>query len=167
MHHATTRELQYRDYILPKGTILIPNIPALGRSGELFADPHTFDPPSFLHSNPKHGSLAQTTDIPSRDHFQFGFGRRSCPGSHVAEASLYIAFARILWGLDITQVPGESLDMGYQRGTVSTQVRLSMITDGYSESDRRLGEKPKAFEVNIAYRTSKHRRVIEDLFELH
>ncbi|KAI3614833.1 cytochrome p450 [Moniliophthora roreri] len=45
------------------------------------------------------GGLVRYNDVPdqSRDLYAFGFGRRYCPGSHIAEASLFITLARLVW----------------------------------------------------------------------
>ena len=51
-----------------------------------------------------------------RDHFHYGFGRRLCQGIFVAESSLYITIARVLWGFDIQQKPGYSLSMEDKNG---------------------------------------------------
>jgi hypothetical protein len=39
-------------------------------------------------------------DVNARDHFGFG-GRRICPGLHIAERSVVINLARLLWGFNI------------------------------------------------------------------
>jgi Cytochrome P450 len=41
-------------------------------------------------------------DVNQRDHFSFGGGRRICSGIHIAERSLFMNVARILWGFDIS-----------------------------------------------------------------
>jgi cytochrome P450 len=45
---------------------------------------------------------ASATDPMERDHYSYGGGRRICPGMHVAERSLFINLARLLWGFDIS-----------------------------------------------------------------
>ena len=58
----------------------------------MFPDPDKFDPKRFLDA--KDPRLVDF-DLP------FGFGRRVCPGMHLARNSLFIEIARILWGFDI------------------------------------------------------------------
>jgi len=42
--------------------------------------------------------------FPNIQHFSsFGFGRRICPGMHIAERSLYLLTARIAWACDWTK----------------------------------------------------------------
>ena len=39
----------------------------------------------------------------------FGFGRRICPGMHLARNSLFIVVARLLWAFDIRPAAGAAL----------------------------------------------------------
>lgn len=43
------------------------------------------------------------SDIRDRDHWGFGAGRRICPGMHVAEGTLMLSIARILWAFSIAK----------------------------------------------------------------
>lgn len=63
----------------------------------MFPSPDTFRPERFLE-----------TDDPRLKSFDlcFGFGRRICPGMHLALNSLFINISRILWAFDITPVKG-------------------------------------------------------------
>lgn len=45
-----------------------------------------------------------------RDHFSFGSGRRICPGMQVADRSLFLVIARILWAYKIERVDNEVID---------------------------------------------------------
>ena len=40
-------------------------------------------------------------DVSKRDHWSFGAGRRVCPGYNLAENSLFILTARLLWAFDV------------------------------------------------------------------
>ncbi|CAE6354303.1 unnamed protein product [Rhizoctonia solani] len=86
--HATTEDDEYRGYFIPKGSIVMSNIWAMTRDESIYASPERFDPDRFLDP-----------DTPSAP--VFGFGRRSCPGNHYAEASLFIMFASMLAAFDI------------------------------------------------------------------
>lgn len=43
-------------------------------------------------------SITQNYD--KRPHLTFGAGRRVCPGSHVADRTLFITMARLLWAFE-------------------------------------------------------------------
>ncbi|CAE6500431.1 unnamed protein product [Rhizoctonia solani] len=86
--HATVEDDEYRGYFIPKGSIVMANAWAMGRNESVYKSPETFCPERFLGANTPSTSA-------------FGFGRRSCPGSHYAEASLFILFASVLAVFDI------------------------------------------------------------------
>jgi cytochrome P450 len=61
------------------------------RDPELFPEPDTFRPERFLTSNVNEDDLSSRM----RDFtLPFGFGRRQCPGMHVASQSIFIVLAR-------------------------------------------------------------------------
>ena len=47
---------------------------------------------------------ASNPSASARDQFTFGAGRRICPGMHVAERSLFLGIARMLWAFDVSPV---------------------------------------------------------------
>lgn len=97
---------------------MIPNLTALHHDAELYPNPDVFEPERFKDHHLDSASAAIQPDYIHRDHFNYGFGRRLCPGIHVAEQSLYIVISRILWAFDIQKKPGYGLDMGAKSGTM-------------------------------------------------
>ncbi|KAJ7760656.1 cytochrome P450 [Mycena maculata] len=90
--HATTADDMHEGMFIPKGSTVYANIYAMTTDPEIFADPDEFRPERFLDtSNP--GLINYS--IP------FGFGRRLCPGKHVAQQTLFITTVRILWAFNI------------------------------------------------------------------
>jgi hypothetical protein len=59
----------------------------------MFPCPDTFRPERYL-------DVEQATSPPNAPFF-FGFGRRICPGMHIAMNSLFTVISRILWAFDI------------------------------------------------------------------
>ncbi|EMD31789.1 hypothetical protein CERSUDRAFT_100017 [Gelatoporia subvermispora B] len=95
--HALTEDDTYNGYFLPKGATIYPNIDAIMQDPELFPKSEAFHPERFLDTtNPK---LQNFT-------IQFGFGRRLCPGLYVANQSIFIIIARLLWAYDIVPATG-------------------------------------------------------------
>lgn len=86
--HAVSQDDEYLGYRIPKGSVVMANSWALGHDESVFPDPETFKPERWIE-NP---------DLPIH---MFGFGRRSCPGKHVAINSLFIHIARLLWAFNI------------------------------------------------------------------
>ncbi|TFK68367.1 cytochrome P450 [Pluteus cervinus] len=100
--HQATRDIHWRGYCIPKGATVIGNHWAIGRSPDAFPDGDTFDPQRWLTP---HGTIRN--DLKQ---FTFGFGRRVCPGLHVANRSLFITTALILWAFKITPDPSKPID---------------------------------------------------------
>ncbi|KAF9232015.1 cytochrome P450 [Melanogaster broomeanus] len=71
------------------GTVVIGNVWAMSRDEARYPNAEQFIPERFLTAD---GTLSD--DDPSG--FIFGFGRRSCPGRHAADASLWSAMATLL-----------------------------------------------------------------------
>jgi hypothetical protein len=70
---------------------------AIHRDPELYPNPESFNPNRWLDpSFPTYKS--PLSQFPSLVNYSmFGFGRRICPGMNIAERSLFILTARILW----------------------------------------------------------------------
>ncbi|KAJ3559622.1 hypothetical protein NM688_g227 [Phlebia brevispora] len=97
--HSVIRDDEYDGMHIPKGATVYGNIHTMMQDPEMFPDPEAFRPERFLDtSNPR---LVEFT-------LPFGFGRRLCPGMHVASQSLFILVTRILWAFDIVPI-GEKL----------------------------------------------------------
>ncbi|KAJ7211168.1 cytochrome P450 [Mycena pura] len=99
--HYITVDDEYRGYRIPAGSLVIGNTWAILHDKEMYADPHTFNPERFLLD----GKLDPTVRDPETA--AFGFGRRICPGRHMATASIWIAVASMLAAFDIKKAVDE------------------------------------------------------------
>ncbi|KAI5889746.1 cytochrome P450 [Schizophyllum commune H4-8] len=91
--HAYTGEEPdvYKSYTIPARSIVIANVWAIVHDEEAYPEPYAFKPERFLDIDGKlNPAVRDPADI------AFGFGRRLCPGRHVAYASVWIAIASIL-----------------------------------------------------------------------
>ncbi|PSR81343.1 hypothetical protein PHLCEN_2v6422, partial [Hermanssonia centrifuga] len=79
----TSQDDSYKGFHIPADTMVLPNIWGLSQS---WSDPATFDPERFLN-NPDAGDPSD---------YIFGFGRRICPGKHLAENSIFVYVSNIL-----------------------------------------------------------------------
>ncbi|KAF5346778.1 hypothetical protein D9756_010410 [Leucocoprinus leucothites] len=95
--HMTTAEDVYEGYYIPRGSMILPNTYAMLHDEEMFPNPKVFNPDRFI----KDGVLVEDILDPMVT-ATFGFGRRACPGSHIALATFYIATASILSLFDIS-----------------------------------------------------------------
>ncbi|KAK6209383.1 hypothetical protein LQW54_006371 [Pestalotiopsis sp. IQ-011] len=101
--HALIKNDEYMGYRLPDGATVICNIRAIHNDSERYSDPRLFDPTRWAHDDQTAAESANNAHVSQRDHFMFGAGRRMCQGIHIAERSLYLAVARLLWAFDFAQ----------------------------------------------------------------
>lgn len=64
-------------------------------------------PERFLGYDLPAASYINIANPDDRDHFSYGAGRRVCPGVHVAEKSLYLNIARVIWAFNISKAVGK------------------------------------------------------------
>ncbi|CAK5271974.1 unnamed protein product [Mycena citricolor] len=102
-HHIGVAD-EYEGYGIPPNSTVIPNIWALLHDEEMYEDPEAFQPERFLID----GKL--NPDILDPETITFGFGRRICPGRHLAVDTLWITIASILATFDIEKILDESGD---------------------------------------------------------
>ena len=73
----------------------------------VYKDPFTFKPERFLGPSPEHDPTTAA----------FGFGRRVCPGSHLALQSLFINIAVVLATM-VIEPDGEKPELRYTSGVI-------------------------------------------------
>ncbi|KAI1611927.1 cytochrome P450 [Exophiala viscosa] len=102
--HLTTGDVIYKDYFIPAGSYVVGNVWALNFDPVMFPDPQRFNPDRYLDkkaNNMTAGECINAQDPRQRDHWGFGAGRRVCAGYTLAENSLFILTARLLWAFDV------------------------------------------------------------------
>lgn len=85
----------------------------------------------------------------------FGWGRRFCPGSYIAEASLFITLSRLLWGADFS-------------APVNSETGRPILPDVADEEKtwrQGLISLPNAFDVMFVPRSAKHAELIHKAFD--
>ncbi|KAH9165244.1 cytochrome P450, partial [Lactarius sanguifluus] len=102
--HASTMDDRYEGMFIPKGTICLQNMRVLNFDPEVFgSNAAEFDPSRYLDEKGRVKVLMRGRE---EGHVSFGFGRRVCPGRHVAEATLAIDFATLLWAMRFERPEG-------------------------------------------------------------
>jgi cytochrome P450 len=97
IRHYADEDVVYKNHVIPKGTVLLANTAFLHYDPQRFERPFEFMPERFLGHKLYSSEYAAMSDPYKRDHFTFSTGRRVCPGARLAENSLDIALAGILW----------------------------------------------------------------------
>lgn len=107
MAHQSIEDDWYEGMFIPKGTVCIANVWQLNRDPDIYGkDAAHFNPARHLDVN---GQIAPgPPDTKEESHFTFGFGRRVCVGRHVANNSLFINIATVLWALKIERKKDEA-----------------------------------------------------------
>ncbi|KAF8872233.1 cytochrome P450 [Infundibulicybe gibba] len=95
--HASTEDVEYDGYFIPKGAVVIGNAWAILHDPDEFPEPEEYRPERYLNPD---GSL--NTQKCGPDVAAFGFGRRICPGRHVSDNSLYSFVSTVLATFDIS-----------------------------------------------------------------
>ncbi|KDQ09679.1 hypothetical protein BOTBODRAFT_520174 [Botryobasidium botryosum FD-172 SS1] len=85
----------YDGYWVPKGATMLPNAWAISRDETLYEDPERFWPERF------EGEAGNNAVDPFT--YVFGFGRRICPGLHLADSIMFIFLTTILSTFDISK----------------------------------------------------------------
>ncbi|KAL9619846.1 MAG: hypothetical protein Q9160_005586 [Pyrenula sp. 1 TL-2023] len=99
--HAMDKDYEIDGMTVPKGATVILNAWNVHHDPERWDRPQDFNPSRYRDLTQLASVYANSRDPQKRDHFGYGIGRRICPGIHLAERTLWLAMARILWGFDI------------------------------------------------------------------
>ncbi|KAJ7697221.1 cytochrome P450 [Mycena rosella] len=98
--HLLTVDDEYRGYRLPAGSMIIGNTWAILHDEAMYPDPYAFKPERFLIDG-KPNPAVRDPDV------AFGFGRRVCPGRHLATSSVWITVVSLLATFDIQKALDE------------------------------------------------------------
>ena len=102
--HASSADDWYEGMFIPKGTVILPNLRVINFDPTVFgSDSARFNPARYLDEK---GQIKVVMDGLEEGHVSFGYGRRICPGKYVAEGTLAIDFATLLWALRFERLEG-------------------------------------------------------------
>ncbi|KAI0123381.1 cytochrome P450 [Xylariales sp. AK1849] len=149
--HYTTADVEYNGYRIPKDTVICLSQYVLHFSEKRWTKDggEAFDPSRYLEYPHKAGVYAAARDANGRDHFDFGAGRRICPGMHLAENSLFITLAKILWAFQIQ--PG--------CGPEGEPLSVDLSDDAYEPGVNTL---PKPFRARFIQRNDTRARILRE-----
>ncbi|KAJ6568936.1 cytochrome P450 [Mycena capillaripes] len=162
--HTTTTAEEYQGYIIPKGATIFANLWGIfhdpGKSTfklrflpyqsflpALYDDPEIFVPDRYLLT--ENGTKLGVDGSALRHTLAFGFGRRLCPGLHLAQNSINLNTMNLLWAFDFKSALDANGDpvapdiWAYGKGATTI---------------------PKPFKCRITPRTSEKARIIESEF---
>ncbi|TCD64635.1 hypothetical protein EIP91_003837 [Steccherinum ochraceum] len=135
---STLKDDFLNGYLIPKDTTIIPNSWEMSHDPEVYADPFLFNPDRFLGENP---------ELNPKELF-FGFGRRICPGQHLADVSTWLACAMSLAVFDIQRTKDSPPDITFMEGETFTGEGIS---------------RPFPFKCSITPRSAKAEALIRSI----
>ncbi|KAL4881003.1 cytochrome P450 [Aspergillus karnatakaensis] len=148
--HMLTQTDTYKDYVFPAGTIFFANTWAIHHDENEYDNPSAFNPDRWLGGN-KYGTMNTTTldaTEQRKTSYGWGAGRRICSGQKMAEASLKINIAKLVWAFNLERdeaaKPDISVETGYEGGFLVC---------------------PKKFPIKITPRSEAHAAIIQREFE--
>ncbi|PBL03463.1 cytochrome P450 [Armillaria gallica] len=139
--HRSVKEDVYRGYYIPAGATVIGNVWAILHDEKDYPNPLVFDPSRFM---PEDGKEPQPEPTAA-----FGFGRRICPGRHLALNTVWIAVACMVATLSFSKA-------------VDSEGRVVEPSDAYTDGFLSF---PAPFKCTIKARSAQAEALI-DLAEL-
>ncbi|KAG9092479.1 hypothetical protein FS749_015728 [Ceratobasidium sp. UAMH 11750] len=82
-----------KTYRIPAGSLIMINMWKMLQDPEVYEHPKRFMPERYLVTNPP----------PDPETYAFGFGRRVCPGLHIAQQSMWLSISNLLLNFTITK----------------------------------------------------------------
>ncbi|KJA26054.1 hypothetical protein HYPSUDRAFT_64266 [Hypholoma sublateritium FD-334 SS-4] len=100
--HQALSEDEYNGHRIPAGATITVNAWAIFHDEEIYPDPFRFNPERFLHD----GKISFDRQPDPTFAGGFGFGRRICPGRHLAMQSVRMVVSSILATYNISKALG-------------------------------------------------------------
>lgn len=141
--HATVKDDVYEGLLIPKGSWVVGNHWSIHRDESVFPKPDRFDLSRWLKIDEVTGMTVLRKEM---RHFAYGFGRRKCAGSNVADRSLFINTANLLWAFDLKP----------RRDREGSLMKIDTMAFEDSANSR-----PKNFQVDFSVRKPNLLKIIE------
>jgi cytochrome P450 len=162
--HALIADDWYEGMFIPKGTVCLQNMRLINSELDVFgSDAADFNPARYLDGRRK----VRVLDGREDGHMAFGFGRRICPGRYVAESTLAIDIATLLWAMRFERpesAQGE-LKMRTIAGAGITAYVLFRLLFGFVLTDRH--SRPVPFEYMAIPRFAEAEGMLQDALNMY
>ncbi|XP_063061776.1 cytochrome P450 2G1-like [Engraulis encrasicolus] len=115
--HYATKNILFRGYIIPKGTVIIPMLHSVLRDENQWESAWTFNPDNFLDEN---GNFKKNTAF-----IPFSAGKRSCVGESLARMELLLFLVSIVQKFHLSTPGGPS--------SLDTRPEFSSFVKAYAQ----------------------------------
>ncbi|KAI9443598.1 cytochrome P450 [Lactarius indigo] len=148
MPHVSTEDDWYEGMFIPKGTGCLQNMRTLNFNPEVYGNnAMDFDPARYLDEK---GQVKARMAGREAGHMSFGFGRRICPGRFVAEGTLAIDIATLLWAILFERPEGAQGELDVR----------TMVHSGVNSN-------PKHFEYKMTARFTESEALLRETLNLY
>ncbi|KAF9268235.1 cytochrome P450 [Marasmius fiardii PR-910] len=138
--HRAMQDDIHEGFYIPKGSVILPNIWLLTHDPRVYSNPMEFNPDRYIPADAE-GRTAE----PDPRHLCFGFGRRTCPGMHLADVSVFTSCVMSLAVFDISKC-----------------VENGVVVEPVNERTTGTISHPKPFKCAITPRSDKVVELIRD-----
>ncbi|KAI0260782.1 cytochrome P450 [Gloeopeniophorella convolvens] len=145
--HCSVEDDWYEGMFIPKGTMCLVNVGSCNHDPAIYGDDAALFNPS-RHLSPDGTLAASPPDTQDEGHVVYGFGKRICVGRHVANDTMFIAFAVMLWAMEISPTKDK-----YGKD-------VPVDVDGYTDSG--MVHLPLPFECNITPRFPEVTAILDE-----
>lgn len=113
--HYSRGDIQILDgkFMIPKGTLIYPNLHRVTRDPKHFQDPNTFKPDRFLDDYGKF--------VKNSHNIVFGIGKRDCPGKSLALTQFFLFFASLMQRYTFTSTKAHLREIDISPNVMFTQ----------------------------------------------
>ncbi|KAL3526829.1 hypothetical protein ACH5RR_011485 [Cinchona calisaya] len=110
--HESSADCKIGGYNIPRGTILLVNAWAIHRDPNVWNDPTSFKPERF-----------EGIEVEPSKLMPFGMGRRSCPGSGLAQRVVGLTLGSLIQSFDWKRISEEKIDLAEGKGLTMPKVK--------------------------------------------
>ncbi|KAI8879554.1 cytochrome P450 [Backusella circina FSU 941] len=92
--HLANKDIFVGEYYIPKGSVVVSSMDHMHRNPKVYDRPLDFMPERFMNNTKTMNSISNG-NVEGRDQYNFGWGRRMCPGMYLSEAEILSAYISI------------------------------------------------------------------------